>query len=255
MRPMLAITRYTLLEAARNRLFGVLLIGLFCVTGLAQFAGELAITETRQVQGAIAGMALRLFGVLVISLCVITAMAREFNDGTIEVLIALPFSRPVYVLGKLGGFLCLSLTVAALLCVPLLLYAAPFQVGVWGVSLVCELFIVTALGLFFVLALGSVTPAVAAVAAFYVLARSVGAFRLVSRSPVLEGATPFQAYMQGAVDLLACILPDLDRYARTEWLVYGTGSPEDLSLVIIQTVITLAVLIAAALLDFCRKNF
>ena len=62
-RAALTIARYTLLEALRNRLLWLLLglaLGAVCLSG---FLNELALTESRQLQAALLGVALRLSAV------------------------------------------------------------------------------------------------------------------------------------------------------------------------------------------------
>lgn len=253
--PVITIARYTFLEAVKNRLFILVLIGIICVFGLGQFAGELAVTESREIQGALTGFLLRLAAVFVVGLFVITSMIREFNDKTVDMIIALDLPRHVYFSGKLAGFFALALVLSLLLSLPLLVYADFVQTALWTFSLMCELFIVIALCLLFLFTLGNITTAVSAAAAFYLLARSIGAMQLISRSPILESEAFSQRFMSELVDWIAWLLPQLDRFTQTEWLVYGTGTGGDLIFVGMQTLIYVVLLSAAGLFDLYRKNF
>lgn len=79
------------------------------------------------------------------------------------------------------------------------------------------------------------------------------AIQLLSTSPILESNDLSQRFMNGLVDALAWLLPDLDGFTRSDWLIYGR--PDDaLSFVLIQTLITLTILIAAGLFDLYRKE-
>ena len=254
-RPVITIARYTFIEAIRNRLFALMVIGLICIFGLTQFIGELAITETQQVQGSLIGLTMRLFAVFIVSLFVITSMVREFNDKTMEVIISLPIPRYIYFSGKLLGFCFLSVITAIILSLPLLFYAEYPQVLLWNVSLICELFIVTALCLFCLFTLGHITTAFSAVMAFYILSRSIGTIQLISQSPILEATTPSQEFINLFINMIAFILPELDYFTQTQWLTYNTGSFNDLLIIVAQTAIYIVLLSGAALFDLYRKNF
>jgi ABC-type transport system involved in multi-copper enzyme maturation permease subunit len=253
--PVITIAKYTFLEAIKNRLFTLCLVGIVCVFALGQFAGELAITETRQIQGSLVGFIMRLAAVFVISLFVITSVVREFNDKTVDMIISLPLSRYVYYLGKLSGFVVLAVIFAMLLCLPLFLYAEFNQAVLWALSLINELVIIIALCLLCLFTFGNITTAFTAVIAFYLLARSISTIQLLSRSPILESTALSQQFMNKTIDLIAYILPDLSGFTRTEWIVYGTGTAGDLGVIFLQSVIYAALLSGAALFDLYRKNF
>lgn len=114
MRPALTIARYTVLEALRNRLPWLLLLMAAAAVAVSGFLNELALTESRQLQAALLGAVLRLAAVFLIATFVITSMAREVHDKGLELLMALPLPRAVYLFGKLAGFGALALLPALL---------------------------------------------------------------------------------------------------------------------------------------------
>jgi hypothetical protein len=57
------------------------------------------------------------------------------------------------------------------------------------------------------------------------------------------------------VDIIAVLLPQLDQFSKTEWLVYGGGGGSDYLFIAGQTIIYVALLFAAACFDLHRKNF
>lgn len=250
----LTIARFTLLEAVRNRLFLFTVILLVCLFGLTEFIGELAITETTQIQAAVTGAILRLTAVFVISLFVITSMVREFNDKGLELVLSLPLRRGTYYLGKLYGYALLALVIAAMVAVPLMLYAEPLQLLLWTLSLYFELLIMIAVALFCLFTFGNITIAFSIVMAFYILSRSINTIILVSASPILETGSPAQEVINTVIRVIAACLPDLESFTRSEWLVYGGADISVLYPVIGQTLIYLVLLAAAALADLYRKN-
>ena len=250
----LIIARFTFLEAVRNRLFSLVLVGLVCMLGLTEFIGELAITETRQVQGAVTAYGLRLFTICVIGLFVVTSMVREFNDKGFEMLLSLAITRGSYYCGKFTGFTLLSLILVLAASLILLLYCPVAYVLIWSVSLVCEILIVIALSLLCLFTFNSITTAFVAVIAFYLLSRSMYVIQLISDSPILELKTFSQEFINFILDAIAYVLPDLNIFTRSEWLLYGADFNNILP-VLIQTGIYLVLLVAAGAFDLYRKEF
>ena len=252
--PLFAIAFYTFLEALRNRLFGLVVVFLVAGFGLAEFTGELAIIEAVPFQSGFLGAVLRLFAVFVVSLFVITSMVREFNDKGLELVLSLPITRRDYFFGKLAGFSVLAMLTALLCSLCLLVYVPWDQVLLWGLSLTCELLIVTVFSLFCLFTLNQVTLALSAVMGFYVLSRGIAAFQLMSQGPLADTVSFSQQFINALINGIAFLLPELHRFTATEWLVYHTGAWQDLAPIAGQSAIYLVLLAGAALFDFYRKN-
>ncbi len=250
----LTIGVFTVLEALRNRLLWLVIIVIIAAFALSEFAGELAITESNEVQSSLLAATLRLFSVFVVSLFVITSMVREFNDKGFELVLSLPIARATYYFGKLIGFSVLAAVIAVLISLVLLLHAPVAQVVLWGASLTCELWIITALSLLCMFTFNQITPAFSAVMAFYILSRSVSAIQLIGQSPLLESGTLSQNVINKIVDGIAFILPSLDQFTLTGWLIYHTGQWNVLGPIFAQTVIYVGLLVSAGLFDLYRKN-
>ena len=252
-----AITRFTLLEAMRNRLIWLFLVLLLVGIMLAEFMGGIAITESHAIRTSLLAAILRIFTVFVISLYVITSMVREINDKGMELILSLPVSRASYYFGKLSGFALIAFFMSFVIGVCLLLYAPLIPVLIWTVSLFCELLIISALCLLFIYTFTQVTIAITAVAAFYVLARSIDAIQLMGKDPLIDSNSLAQTFITKAVDSLAYVLPDLYHFSPSEWLIYPHNIDTSLGQIlpiVIQTVIYLLVLMAAGLFDLYRKN-
>jgi ABC-type transport system involved in multi-copper enzyme maturation permease subunit len=245
-RAILTIARYTLLEALRNRLPWLLLLTALGAVGVGGFLNELALTESRQLQAALLGAVLRLAAVFLVATFVVASMLREAHDHGLQLLMALPMPRAVYLFGKLAGFGALALLPALLFGALGLFFAPPAQAALWAVSLLCECWIVAAFALLCSLTLNQLSPALTATFAFYLLARVIGALQLLG-----HGAG--QQAISIGIDGLALLLPHLDRFTRSDWLVYHDGGGADLAGVAAQTAIYVALLAAAALFDLYRK--
>jgi len=248
------IATYTALEALRNRLFQVVFVVVLASIGLAEFISQVAITESQQIQSAVLGSILRMTAVLFVSLFVITSMVREFNDKGFELVLSLPLPRSGYYFGKFLGFSLVALLIALLFSAPLLFYVPVGQVFAWGISLSLELFIVIAVSLLCLFTFNHVTVAFISVIAFYLLSRSIETIQLIGHGPLAESHKLSQQMINNFVDVIAYVLPDLNRFAPTEWLVYHTANVNDLMLVLGQSSIYLLVLTGIALFDLYRKN-
>ena len=249
-----AIARYTLLEGLRNRLPWLLLASALAALALGGFLGQLALTESVQLQAALLGALLRLAAVGVIAGFVATSMAREAADKGQELLLALPQPRAVYLAGKLAGFGALALAPALLFGALALLWAPPPQAALWAVSLLGECWIVAAFSVLCMLTMNQALPALAATCGFYLLARVIGTLQLLGHGAGHADGVGRQA-LTGAIDLLALLLPHLDQFTRSSWLLYHDGNAAALLAVLAQTAIYVALLALAALFDLYRRNF
>jgi len=253
--PVAVIARYTALEAFRTRYIWLVVALLLAGLGIALFIGDLAITETRQTQAAITAALLRFAAVLLVILFVTTSVHRDFSDKSVEMMLSLPLPRAGYYLGKLFGYALVAALTAAPLS-GLLMFFAPAEAGlIWGLSLLLELVLVCALSLLFAFTFNQITGAISATLLFYLLGRSIAAIQLMAHGPLTNQAQTSTQITTGLVDGLAYLLPDLDQFSRSAWLVYPSGSTGDLVPLLVQTMIYVALLSAVALFDLYRKNF
>lgn len=251
--PIHTIARYTFLEALRNRLMWLVVAVLVIGIGMSGFLNALALTESRQIQLALLAACWRFAAVFLLATFVVTSMVREFNDKGLELLLAMPMPRAGYLFGKLLGFALLAL-VPALLFGTVVALLAPFpQAVLWTLSLICELWIVAAFSMLCVFTFSQVMTALSAVMAFYLLARSVTALQLIGHAP-FNDATASQRVINAVIDAIATLLPHLDQFTKSEWLVYHAGTWATLPPILAQSAIYLVLLSGVALFDLYRKN-
>jgi len=250
----LCIARYTLLEALRNRLLWLVAVLVLVALTLAQLVGAIAITETHAYQAGLLAAFLRVGAVFTLSLFVVTSMLREYHDKGIELVLSMPIARADYLLGKLLGFAALAFIIAAACGVGLVADAAPSQALLWTTSLFSELLIIVALSLLFVITFNQVTWALSAVAGFYLLARGMAAMQLMGHGPLADQTALSQRVINALIDGLAFVLPRLDLFTRSEWVIHTNGQVADLAPIVAQSLIYVALLGGAALFDLYRKN-
>ena len=251
---LLAVVRFTVLEAWRSPLPWLLLAAVACALAAAAFAASLALTEGARFQAALLGAGVRMAWVFIFAVYVIGSLAREINERGFEVALALELDRGTWLLGKLAGWL-LPVIAATLLLFPLLaVVASPAGAAAWCLSLAFELAIVVAAALFFTLSLGSVPAAAVLAAGFYLLARSIDALVLITSSSLLLAPGAWRDFADFAIGAMAWLLPALGRFAQGSWLADQPPAAPALALMALQCVVYVALLWAATLVDFHRRD-
>ena len=249
------IARYTLLEALRTRLPLISLAVLAALVAAGFFVEQVAVTEGVRFRAGFYAATARWAAVFILALHVLAAVAREFDDKALDVLLALDLPRSHYVLGRLAGFVAVAALIAVAACVPLAWSVPPAALAQWGLSLAFELAIVAALALFCAITFNQIVPAAGFVAAFYVLARALTAMRLIGANPIAEADVFTHRAISFVVEGLALVIPALEGWTRTEWLLDQPAPWSTLSVIAGQSVLYVVLLAAAAMFDLHRKNF
>lgn len=248
------IARATLLEAARSRLIWLVAILCLLCLGLAGFIQQVAIIEAAQIQATVLAAILRAAAAFLTAAFVTMSIVREYNDKVVELMLAQPWPRGVYLAGKFVGFSTAAVALAVIVSLPLLPFAPLARLAPWTLSLGCELVIVAAMSLFCVITLAHVVPALATVLGFYVLARSIAAIQVIAAGSEASGAWAERA-ADAVIRAIALVLPRFDLMTRSDWLVAAMPAPTVLAGIVGQAVAYTVLLMAAAQFDLHRQNF
>ncbi|MFK5968572.1 MAG: hypothetical protein QM487_00360 [Candidatus Marithrix sp.] len=254
MKQILTLATLVTLEALRTRFFAVIIILLIIGFGLSLFIGQITLIETVTYQSSVLAAFLRLSAIYVVSLFVITSMVHEFNNHSIYLWLSLPLQRSHYLIGKFSGFALIALVTSILFGIALLNYVPYMQVALWSLSLFCELLIITAVSLLCVLTFHQIVQAFSMVLGFYILARSIIAIQLMAQSSLLNSQSWIDQFIDGLIELLAMLLPNLENFTQSGWLVYHTGNFNNLIEILLQTIIYVILLLSMSLFDLYRKN-
>lgn len=249
------IAWFTALEARRGRLLRLVAATLLAAFLLSEIAAAAAVTESNAIRLAFLAATLRVAAVFVIASFIAGSIAREQADKGSEMVLSLPLPRYVYYLGKLAGFAVIALVIVVLYAALVALHSPFMQTLLWASSLLCELLIIVALTLLCSFTFAQVPVVLSAVAGFYLLSRTMEAIRLMSRGPLVDTTEPSSRLIAGIVDGIAYVLPDIGSFTPTDWLIYHSGGIGELAGIAAQTVIYIALLIAAGLFDLYRRNF
>lgn len=249
------IARYALLEALRTRLPGLVLVVLLAVLGASFFVETISVTEGARLQTGFYAAGARLAGVFIAGIFVLVSVTREFDDKGMDVLLALDLPRSHYILGKLAGFIAIAALIAIATSLPLAWLASPQAALQWMLSLGLELAIVVALAMFCIITFNQLVPAASFVLAFYLFARALTAIRLMSAHPLAGADTLSHDAIRFLVEAMALVMPALDAWTQTAWLVNEPAPWPFMLQLAGQSALYVALLAAATMFDFHRKNF
>lgn len=249
-----AVMHFTLLEMKRARLWGfaLVMVGIGCA--IAEFAAAVSITETTENRLVFYAASMRLATVLVTALWVSTSVLREFYDNGVELALSRPISRSDWFIGKYLGYLSATQCLIVLVALPLIIQA-PVPGLMWCLSLGLETVIMVAAAIAFAITLRQVTIAFSLVTGFYLLSRSIAAMVLMSSGPTLDLTLSSNQYFAWLVEVLATMLPDLERFTQSAWLVGPLPTVSAVGLLAVQAVVYASLLIAVGLFDFHRRDF
>jgi Cu-processing system permease protein len=144
---------------------------------------------------------------------------------------------------------------AIVVALPLFALAGLEPAAQWTISLAVELAVIIALSLFCVITFNQLMPAASVVIAFYLLARAITAIRLISANPISGADALSHQFMSWLVEGIALVIPGLELWTRTAWLVDQPAGWGALGAIVGHGILFVVVLAAAAVFDLYRKNF
>lgn len=252
---MLTNIRYIMLTALRDWLFTGLLLGILVATAISAVLGSTAFIEEREMTITFASASARLILMIGLIVFVCFHIRNSFDTKEIDVILSRPISRSNLILSYWLGFSFVGL----LLTLPVVGIVAfigvnniPGFAG-WAASLILEMGLVIALALFSAFTLRSAVTSVLGCMGFYVLSRMMAFFVFTSQSGMFND--PKFIVLRWILQAISTLLPRLDFFGKSEWLVYGLGSAQDWQLYTAQALIFIPLLLIATMIDFRRKQF
>jgi ABC-type transport system involved in multi-copper enzyme maturation permease subunit len=249
-----SLARFTVLEAWRSRWLAAAMLMAGAVGAVMLFTGEMALTEQGSVALSLAAPLARLAAVLLVATFAVSVLARELNDGSIELVLSAPVSRLTWVFGRWMGLAGVALGTAVAAALPLALQAPPAALVAWTVSLWLELCLVAGVALLLAISFAQVPAALLSLLAFYAMARLAGVLVLLNSRAPLEAPAVVAQLGDLLLGMLAHLLPRLDLFTRTDWLLGGAGAPAGLGLGAVQLALWLVLVPAVAWLDFAKRR-
>ncbi len=252
---MLTNIRYILLTALRDWLFIGLFIGILVATAISATLGSTAFIEEKEMTLSFASESARIILMVGLIVFVCFHIRNAFDTKEIDVILSRPISRSNLVISYWLGFslVGLLLTVPVLLLIDIIGVADFAGFIGWGASLVLEMGLVVALALFSAFTMRSAVTSVLGCMGFYVLSRMMAFFVFTSNSGMFNA--PKFIVLKWTLQAISTILPRLDFFGKSDWLIYGLSSAQDWQLYVAQTVVFVPILLVAAMIDFRRKQF
>lgn len=252
---MLTNVRYILITALRDWLFSGLFIAILVATAISVTLGSTAFIEEKEMTLAFASSSARLILMTGLIVFVCFHIRNAFDTKEIDVILSRPISRSNLVLSYWLGFGFVGL----LLTIPVIALIALIGVGdfsgfvVWSSSILLEMGLVIALALFSAFTLRSAVSSVLGCMGFYVLSRMMAFFVFASNTGMFA-STKF-IVLKWILQAISTLLPRLDFFGKSEWLVYGSLNASDWQLYVVQALFFIPLLLIATMIDFRRKQF
>jgi ABC-type transport system involved in multi-copper enzyme maturation permease subunit len=254
---MKTIIYFIFLNAIRDRLFSAIIALLLLVTGISMALAETVMVERPETSIALsAGMA-RIIVNIGIALFVCFQVRGFYDSKEIEVMLTRPISRLRLCLGLLLGF-SLVATILNLILASILFC---FELGrtqsslIWIFSLIMEGWIVVAISLFASVCNKGFVTSVLTCFSFYVLGRLMAFLVATAHARVNFESVIVHRIMRYTIDTISVVIPRLDLFADTDWLVYGIKNYENIIFFSAQTAIFIPFMLCITLIDFKRKQF
>jgi ABC-type transport system involved in multi-copper enzyme maturation permease subunit len=254
---MKTIIRYTLITALRDWLFLGLILLVAMAYGLSVFTGSTALVEQSQMSIAYFAGSSRIALLVGLIVFVCFHVRRLFDNREIESMLSKPISRTQFVVAYWLGFAILAFIAVLPIIIIMLTVFSPNLFGLvyWTSSLILEISLVLAFALVSSLILRSAVSAVLASFAFYFISRLMGFFVATLDQQSLLNSGTGGKIMGEALKALSSVIPRLDLYAKSSWLIYGVEGQMDLWVFQAQSFVFIALLLAMAVFDFKRKQF
>lgn len=252
---MLTNIRYIMITALRDWLFIGLFVGILVATAISATLGSTAFIEETEMTLSFASSSSRLILMAGLIIFICFHIRNAFDTKEIDVILSRPISRSNLVISYWLGFsfvgLLLTIPVVAIIA---FIGAVNFTgfIG-WSLSLLLEMGIVVALALFSAFTMRSAVTAVLGCMGFYILSRMMAFFVFTSNSGMFNDIK--FVGLKWALQAISTLLPRLDFFAKSDWLVYGFVSQQDWQVCIAQALVFIPLLLAATMIDFRRRQF
>lgn len=255
--------RYIFLTAIRDWLFIGLSIGILLAVGIAFFLGGTALVEQGHMVIVYTSGAARVILSIGLIVFVCFHVRRSFDNREVEVILTRPISRSAFVFSYWAGFAMLAILVTVPLSILMFLILDVNFMGLlfWTLSLIFEVILVIAFALACSLILQSAVSAVMVSFAFYFISRMMGFFVAIIDKPAVIRELSWGWVMENILTVSSIVLPRLDLFGKSKWLVYGIKSEVNiwfwdfLPVFFAQTMIFIPLLLFMAIYDFKRRQF
>lgn len=246
---------YLLHCARKDKIFFSMLVGILASFFVCIFLGSTAAYEKEQMQIVYSAGVFRTL--LVYGFAIFNAffISRMLQNREIETFLAGPVSRTNLILSLMcvNALLILTLSIISTVLLKLFFWniIPSYNALFWGGSIFLEIFLISAITVFFSLMLSSITSTIFLVTIFYITARIMG-FILSSLTLSFQGLS-FINIVKGILIPLSIFFPRLDLFSQSIWLIYP-NSLTNIHFIFIQGLVYLPLITLACIVDFNKKS-
>ena len=224
-----------------------------CCACFSIFLGSNAVVEMQEAKIIYTAGFTRIAVILGFTIFVVFYIKRMFENHEIEVILSHAISRSQMLLSLFFGFsvvlFILLLPISVILC---LLKTNIFNVLIWSVSVYFEGVLMLGFILCCSLIIKSFVHSLTASFMMYLLCRIIGNFvAYLTLSKSLE----WSAILGSLLKVLSILIPRLDIYGKTSWLIYSDFTLQNITLCIMQTIIFCGIFLCIAAIDLRKKEF
>ncbi|MEL0083300.1 MAG: hypothetical protein VW985_09720 [Gammaproteobacteria bacterium] len=248
-RPSITIAAHLLPDAVFSTVSRVFLLLIVVAVVFAGFMAQLAIIEQEAFRLTLIATLVRLSAVVVVIVQVCASFYDDAGNGQLEQTLSLNLTRGQYLTGRALGGAGYALFLSLLAMIAVGGWSPWPQTAFWALGLYCELLVMALFALFVMVTLSNLAVALLVAAAFYLLSRFIEGFVLMA-SVASSSAAGINEILLG----LSWLVPNFSRYNLSSWLVYGDVSLTQLGPVVGESLLVAALLLAAALVDFHRRE-
>ena len=255
---MFTTIKYVLLTASRDWLFFGIIGSLLVANFIAYFMGSTVLVEKNEIAASFSSGASRV--VLIIGMIVFVCfhVRRAFENKEIDLMLSRPISREQFVLSYWLGFSFVSTLIILILAIAIaFLYSfSVYGLIYWIFTMLLETYIVLAFAVFASIILKSSVSSVLLCFGFYAISRMIGFFLYVLEKNQSADLLDFDFYAQKVIWLTSFLLPRLDLFCQSNWLIYGLDSLRfDWYVPLAQALLYIPLLLVLAAIDFKKKQF
>jgi ABC-type transport system involved in multi-copper enzyme maturation permease subunit len=253
---MLAIIKYILKNAVRDRLYIGILLSLIIAFAISIFLGSTMLVEQKQTATVFIAGSTRLILAIGMILFVCLSINRAFENKEVEFILAKAISRQKFVMSYFIGFVLTFLLVYLPVILAVYLFCKVNLIGYlfWSLTLILEIILIIAFAVLVSLILKNPLNSIMSTFSFYMISRLMGMF--VSAIVIPDNIEiAYRYWLPSALKMLSVIFPRLDLFAQSSWLINNNSYQSMITIIILQFVIYLLLLITMSFHDFKKKQF
>lgn len=252
-----SIIKYALITSIRDSLyFGIFIVILFAI-GVSYFLGSTAIVEQHEMIISFVASSSRALIQIGLILFVIFHIKRMFVNREIDFIISQPVSRKQFIFSYWVALTIISM----LIIIPVVFVVGCMQhinvIGLfyWAISIFFESIMVVAFSLLVSLCIESGIVAILSAFCFYVVSRMIGFFVASDAHNVVPVGGLFQNILHYLLQFMSVIVPRLDLFCNSEWIIYGDIKTKDILIYMTQSAVYIPLLLLVSFIDISKKDF